>query len=97
MNREHQPCGTCSRFLPTGGQKAHEEGPGHCEGFERPAHSTDRPCVLFVERGSREARLKAKNDQQLLAEFQRRDGRKAGETISRASAPRGRVTASTTT
>ncbi len=85
MNRDHQPCGTCSRFLPTGAQKAHEEGPGHCEGFERPAHSTDRPCVLFVEQGSREARLGAKDDRQLLAEFQRRGSRKA-ETISRASA-----------
>jgi hypothetical protein len=80
MNREHPPCSTCSRFIPA------KTGAGHCEGFDRPAQATDQPCVLFVEQGSREARLGAKGDRELLAEFQRRDSRKARETISRASA-----------
>ena len=83
MNRIHDPCRCCARFLPTGGQKLHEDGPGWCEGNERDAHSTDHPCPLYVERGSRAARLLAKNDQQLLAEQRRRHP----ETISRASAP----------
>jgi hypothetical protein len=49
MSREHPPCGSCARFIG-------DEGPGHCEGFDRPAHSTDHPCVLFNERGSWKAR-----------------------------------------
>ena len=52
MNGDHQPCGMCARFLANGGQKAHEDGPGHCEGREHLVHSTDRPCVLFVKQGS---------------------------------------------
>ena len=92
MNHAHDPCGHCARFLPDAILRKGEDGQGRCEGFDRPAHSTDQPCVLFVERGSREARLLAKNDRELLQEQQRRHP----ETISRASAPRGRVTASTT-
>jgi len=93
MNRIHDPCRCCARFLPTGGQKLHEDGPGLCEGNERPAHSTDHPCPLYLERGSKRARELAKSSRETLAELQRRHP----ETISRASAPRGRVTASTTT
>lgn len=52
MNQDHAPCLHCARFIPTGKRKAHEDGPGHCEGHDRPAHSTDRPCVLFLEQGS---------------------------------------------
>lgn len=52
MNREFQPCGACAKFLPDVDLKANADGPGHCEGFDRPAHSTDRPCVLFAERDS---------------------------------------------
>lgn len=86
MNRDHPPCRCCAKFLPTGGQKLHEDGPGYCEGHERDAHSTDSPCVLFLERGSREARMAAKSAGELVAELQRRDSKKH-ETISRASAP----------
>lgn len=86
MKRDHDPCRTCARFLPTGGQKLHVDGPGHCECFDRPAQSTDRPCVLYVERGSREARHLAKSSRELLAELQRRYPAKGNETISRASA-----------
>ena len=81
MNRDHDPCRCCARFLPTGGQKLHEDGPGWCEGEEREAHSTDHPCPLFLEQGSRQARLEAKSSRELLQEQQRRQ-----ETISRASA-----------
>jgi len=56
MNRDHLPCRACARFLPTGGQKAHEDGAGLCQGFDRPAHSTDQPCVLFAEQGTWETR-----------------------------------------
>jgi hypothetical protein len=56
MNREPEPCGKCARFLPAAQLRKGEDGPGHCEGFERPAHSTDQPCVLFNERGTWEAR-----------------------------------------
>lgn len=83
MNRDHEPCRECAKFLPTGGQKAHEDGPGRCEGRERDAHSTDQPCVLFVKQGSWAARRAAKNGSELLQELQRRHP----ETISRASAP----------
>ena len=74
MNREHQPCSACSKFVP--GQV------GHCTGFDRPAAADDRSCVLFTQQGSRQARVGAKNSQELLAELQRRHP----ETISRASA-----------
>lgn len=57
MTREHQPCGACARFLVAASRKKGEEGPGHCEGFDRTAHSTDAPCVLFNERGAWETRL----------------------------------------
>lgn len=50
MSREHPPCGQCARFVPA------KAGAGHCEGFDRPAQSTDQPCVLFNERGSWKAR-----------------------------------------
>lgn len=70
MNREHLPCRACSKFVPA------KAGSGHCTGFDRPAEADDRPCVLFVLQGSREARLGAKSEQELLAEFQRRDSRK---------------------
>lgn len=52
MNRDHEPCRECARFLATGGQKPDEEGPGLCEADGTPANSTGRPCVLFVKRGS---------------------------------------------
>ena len=84
MNRDHDPCRCCARFLPTGGQKLHEDGPGWCEGEEREAHSTDHPCPLYLERGSRAARMLAKSSRETLAELQRRHP----ETISRASAHR---------
>ena len=73
MTRAHDPCRACGRFLIDASVRRNEEGPGHCEGFDRPAHSTDAPCVLFVERGSR-------------ADRQSRQHRQ--ETISRASAGR---------
>jgi hypothetical protein len=85
MNHTHDPCRCCARFLPTGGQKPHQDGPGRCEGEDRDAHSTDHPCPLFVERGSREAKLLAKSSREVLAELQRRY---PAETISRASAVR---------
>ncbi len=78
MNREPQPCSACSKFVPA------KAGSGHCTGFDRPAQEDDAPCVLFVQQGSREARVGAKNSQELLAELQRRHP----ETISRASAPK---------
>lgn len=53
MNHDHLPCGSCARFL-AANRKG--EGPGHCEGFDRPAYSTDEPCVLFIERGAWQTR-----------------------------------------
>lgn len=70
MNREHQPCGACSKFVPA------KAGSGHCTGFDRPASTGDQPCVLFVAAGSLEARKGAKSGQELLAEFRQRDSRK---------------------
>lgn len=78
MNRERPPCGACAKFIPA------KAGSGDCTGFDRPAQADDAPCVLFVQQGSREARVAAKNSQELLAELQRRY---PTETISRASAP----------
>lgn len=76
MTREHPPCGACAKFVPA------KAGTGDCTGFDRPAQADDAPCVLFVQQGSREARVAAKSSQELLAELQRRHP----ETISRASA-----------
>lgn len=70
MNRDHPPCGACAKFVPA------KPGTGDCTGFDRPAQADDAPCVLFVLQGSREARLGAKSENELLAEFQRRDSRK---------------------
>lgn len=90
MNRQHPPCSACAKFVPA------QAGTGHCVDFDRPAREDDQPCVLFVMRGSREARAGAKSGQELLAEIAKKQQRKT-ETISRASAPRGWVAASTTT
>jgi hypothetical protein len=78
MNRDHDPCRCCARFLPTGGQKLHEDGPGLCEVDAQPRHSTDHPCPLYLERGSREARLAARSSAEVLAELQRRDSKTTG-------------------
>jgi hypothetical protein len=56
MNREHLPCLHCARFIPDPGLRKDQHGPGYCEGDERPAHSTDQPCVLFNRQGSWETR-----------------------------------------
>lgn len=74
MTREHPPCSACAKFVVD-----------HCTGFDRPAAADDQPCVLFVQQGSREARVGAKNSQELLAEIAKKQQRKT-ETISRASA-----------
>ncbi len=73
MNREHPPCGACAKFVPA------QAGTGHCTDRDRTAEAEDTPCVLFVLQGSREARLGAKSEQELLQEFQRRDSRKSKE------------------
>lgn len=78
MNREPVPCSDCFRFVPG---KA-ETDTGHCTGYDRAAKPDDSKCVLFVQQGSRAARIAAKNSLELLAELQRRHP----ETISRASA-----------
>jgi hypothetical protein len=52
MTREHPPCAGCGRFLSAVKVREGAQGPGHCEGFDRPAYSTDQPCVLFIERGA---------------------------------------------
>lgn len=95
MNREPEPCGKCARFLPNAQLRKDEDGPGHCEGHERPAHSTDIPwaCVLSLPVGSLAHRRATRSEQEVLVELRRRHP----ETISRASAPPSRVTASTTT
>jgi len=53
---DHQPCSTCNRFTPSA-VKA-EERPGHCSGWEKPVLPTnvERPCVLFLERDTWQAR-----------------------------------------
>lgn len=55
MNRDPQPCATCNRFTPS---TAKGEQPRHCSGWEKPALPTnlERPCVLFNERGTWQAR-----------------------------------------
>lgn len=94
MNRTHPPCGTCARFIPA------KAGIGHCEVDGQPKQADEHPCPLYLEWGSREARLAAKSSRELLAELQRRNpvpaqrGMLASqvpqkqETISRASAHR---------
>jgi hypothetical protein len=52
MNREPEPCRKCARFLPDAQLRKDEDGQGHCEGFDKPVHSTDDRCVLFIQRGS---------------------------------------------
>lgn len=86
MNREPAPCGKCARFLPDASLRKGEDGPGYCEGYERPAHSTDiaQPCVLSLEPGSLAHRRVTRSEQEVLAELRRRHPQ---ETISRASAP----------
>jgi hypothetical protein len=79
MNREHPPCGTCSKFVPA------QAGTGHCTGFDRPAREDDQPCALFLLTGSKEARVAVRSEHDLLAEIAKKQQRKA-ETISRASA-----------
>jgi hypothetical protein len=77
MNREPLHCRICARFIPAATLRKDEEGPGHCEGYDRPAHSTDTRCVLFNERGAWKTRKAQMPPEQ----------RRANETISRASAP----------
>jgi hypothetical protein len=79
MNREPLHCRICARFIPAATLRKDEDGPGHCEGFDKPVHSTDTRCVLFNEQGSwktRQMQMPSKAGQ-----------RKANETISRESAP----------
>lgn len=57
MNRDHQPCGMCNRFPPpASATEEAAERTGHCSGWDKPVLSTDRPCVLFLERGTWETR-----------------------------------------
>jgi hypothetical protein len=91
MNREPLPCRICARFIPTGSRRRNEDGPGHCEGFDRPVHSTDPRCVLFNEQGAWETR-KAQ-----MPPEQRKRPAPANETISRASAATVPAVAGTTT
>jgi hypothetical protein len=55
MNRDPQPCSMCNRFTPSA---ANGEQPAHCSGWEKPVLPTnvERPCVLFNERGTWQAR-----------------------------------------
>jgi hypothetical protein len=87
MNREPLPCRICARFIPTASQRRNEDGPGHCEGFDKPVHSTDPRCVLFNEQGAWETRKAQMPPEQ----------RRGRETISRASAPTVPAKAGTTT
>jgi hypothetical protein len=74
MNREHPPCSTCAKFTP-----------GHCAGFDRPAQADDRPCVLFMERGTYDTAKAARSSAAIRAELQQREDKKL-KTIPRASA-----------
>lgn len=57
MTREHDPCGMCDRFPPAASAKeAATARTGYCSGWEKDVLSTDRPCVLFNERGTWAAR-----------------------------------------
>ena len=51
MTTEHDPCGMCDRFTPSIAKPGDGEHTGYCSGWERQVLSTDRPCVLFNERG----------------------------------------------
>ena len=84
MNREPAPCRACARFAPAAQLRKDEDGPGYCEGYERPARSDDIPwaCVLSLPAGSLAHRRATRSEQEVLAELQRRHP----ETISRASA-----------
>lgn len=75
MNRDPEPCGRCARFIPDAQLRKDEDGPGYCEGFERPVHSTDIPrgCVLRMAPGSRAHRLATRSSQDLVNEIQQRD------------------------
>jgi hypothetical protein len=77
MNREPLHCRICARFVSVATLRKDEEGPGYCEGYDRPAHSTDTRCVLFNEQGAWKTRKAQAPPEQ----------RRANETISRASAP----------
>ena len=46
MNRDHQPCKSCSKFVPGKAET------GYCTGYERAAQANDPPCVLFTEMGA---------------------------------------------
>lgn len=96
MNREPEPCRKCARFLPDAQLRKDEDGPGYCEGFERPAQSADIPwaCVLRLPVGSLAHRRATRSEQEVLAELRRRHPE---ETISRASAPTAPGMAGTTT
>lgn len=85
MNREPKSCRACVRFIPDAQLRKGDDGPGYCEGFERPAHSTDVPwaCVLRLSQGSLAHRRATRSEQEVLAELRRRH---PDETISRASA-----------
>lgn len=61
MNREHPACGACTKFKD-----------GHCADFDRPAAADDQPCVLFLHRGTRGARMAARTPQELVAEIERK-------------------------
>jgi hypothetical protein len=56
MSQGPQPCSTCNRFTPAAAKG--DDQPGHCSGWEKPVLPTniERPCVLFNERGTWQAR-----------------------------------------
>jgi hypothetical protein len=56
MNHDHQPCGMCNRFPPALAKEEGVERTGHCSGWDKQVLSTDRPCVLFLERGAWQTR-----------------------------------------
>jgi len=61
MTREFQPCGMCNRFPPAVSAKEEAtERKGHCSGWDKPVLSTnvERPCALFLERGTWATRQK---------------------------------------
>lgn len=60
MKPDHQPCGMCNRFPPASPKEESVERTGHCSGWDKLVLSTDRPCVLFNERGTWEMRQREK-------------------------------------
>lgn len=52
MTTEHDPCGMCDRFTPDSPKDVAGQQHGHCSGYDKPALTTDHPCVLFNERGT---------------------------------------------